>query len=83
MWSFGVKTKKEFYGILTGDLILCPGLINLFVLSDGEPQSFPTNLVVTVAVSGVAALAIICATAYLVVRSCSKRRQRGDLNVAT
>ncbi|KAL9952467.1 hypothetical protein ACROYT_G039729 [Oculina patagonica] len=49
----------------------------------GEPQSLPTNLAVTVAVSGVAALAIICATAYLVVRSCNKRKQRGDLNVAT
>lgn len=49
----------------------------------GEPQSFPTNLAVTVTVSGVAALAILCATAYLVVRSCSKRRQHGDLNVAT
>ncbi|XP_078352165.1 uncharacterized protein LOC144636829 [Oculina patagonica] len=47
-----------------------------------ETQSIPTNLVVTIAVSGVAALAIMCATAYLVVRSCNKRRQRGDLNVA-
>lgn len=48
----------------------------------GEPRSFPTNLAVTVTVSGVAALAIICATAYLIVRNCSKRRQHGDLNVA-
>ena len=47
------------------------------------PRSFSTNLAVTVTVSGVAAIAIICATAYLVVRSCSKRRQHGDLNVAT
>jgi len=55
----------------------------LFFVSVGEPQISPTNLAVTVTVSGVAALAIICATAYLVVRSCSKRRQHGDLNVAT
>ena len=55
---------------------------SIFV-SGGEPRSFSTNLAVTVTVSGVAALAIICATAYLVVRSCSKRRQHGDLNVAT
>lgn len=57
--------------------------LSLFFVSGGEPQSFPTNLAVTVTVSGVAALAIICATAYLVVRSCSKRRQHGDLNVVT
>ena len=55
----------------------------LFFVSGGEPQSFSTNLAVTVTVSGVAALAIICATAYLVVRSCNKRRQHGDVNVAT
>lgn len=54
-----------------------------FFASGGESQSFPTNLAVIVTVSGVAAVAIICATAYLVVRNCSKRRQHGDLNVAT
>ncbi|KAL9952465.1 hypothetical protein ACROYT_G039727 [Oculina patagonica] len=49
----------------------------------GEPQSLSANLVVAIAVSGVAAFAIICATAYLVVRSYNKRRQHGDINVAT
>ncbi len=58
-------------------------ILPFFFLSAGEPQSLPTNLAVTVAVSGVAALAIICATVYLVVRSCNKRKQHGDLNVAT
>ena len=55
---------------------------SIFVLGGGS-RSFSTNLAVTVTASGVAALAIICATAYLDVRSCSKRRQHGDLNVAT
>ncbi|XP_078350308.1 uncharacterized protein LOC144635104 [Oculina patagonica] len=47
-----------------------------------KPQSFSTNLVIIVAVSGVVALAI-CATVYFVVRSRNQRRQHGDLNVAT
>lgn len=47
-----------------------------------EPQSFSTNMAIVVAVSGVVALAI-CATVYFVVRNRNKRRQHGDLNVAT
>ena len=47
-----------------------------------ESQSFSTNLVVIVVVSGIVAVAV-CATIFLVVRSRNKRQQHGDLSIPT
>lgn len=48
-----------------------------------EPESFPTNVAIIAAVCGVVAVAIICATVYLVVRSRNKSGHHRDLNVVT
>ena len=49
---------------------------------ENESQSLSNSTVITVAISGVLAVAIICLTAYLILRSRNKRRQIGDIHVA-
>lgn len=50
---------------------------------ENESKSLSNGTVITVAISGVLAVAIICLTAYLILRSRNKRSQRGDIHVAT
>lgn len=50
---------------------------------ENESQSLSNSTVITVAISGVLAVAIICLTAYLILRSRNKRRQIGNIHVAT
>lgn len=50
---------------------------------ENETQSLSTSTITTVAISGVLAVAIICLTVYLILRSRNKRRQRGDIYIAS
>ena len=50
---------------------------------ENESKSLSNGTVITVAISGVLAVAIICLAAYLILRSRNKRSQRGDIHVAT
>ena len=58
----------------------------LFSAGSGEenvPQSLSASTVITVAISGVLVVAIVCLTAYLMLRSRNKRRHHGDIHVAS
>ena len=50
---------------------------------ENESKSLSNGTVITVVISGVLAVAIICLTAYLILRSRNKRSRRGDIHVAT
>ena len=50
---------------------------------DAGTQSISVSLVAIGSVSGVVAIAILCATIYLVVRKHNKQQHHGGLNVAT
>lgn len=50
---------------------------------ENEPQSLSASTVITVAISGVLVVAIVCLTVYLMLRSRNKRRQHGDIHVAS
>lgn len=50
---------------------------------DAGTQSISVSLVAIGSVSGVVAIAILCATIYLVLRKRDKQQHHGGLNVAT